>query len=309
MKNSSRIFVLLVLIHLSCTKKIDLKIKDKEDVPVLNFIISNNYDNSNSIFAVLTKSNFILNADRKFDSIGGAQFKFYEESIEFGEISNGQFPKGQYYLSKSFELKPNTKYQVTGNVPGFEPISAETYIPAITNFSISDFVQDSILFDFKVNITDDDPEFNYYLFNMTFTLKNPLDTNQIVAFTNFYIPNEIIALRDKSSSSDFLQLISDGINADFIISEADLKNFNNQFSFSNANFSYFESGIGGVFTSKTEFQNFRVYKLSKELYQYIRSSQKQQQIGDNPFSEPVFVYTNVKNGLGIFAGYSVTTYK
>ena len=44
--------------------------------------------------------------------------------------------------------------------------------------------------------------------------------------------------------------------------------------------------------------------LSKEFYKYALSFSEQIETGDNPFTEPVKVYSNIENGLGVFAGYS-----
>lgn len=48
--------------------------------------------------------------------------------------------------------------------------------------------------------------------------------------------------------------------------------------------------------------------ITREHYQYGTTSQLQQQEStENPFSQPVQVFTNVDNGLGIFVGYHVTS--
>lgn len=44
--------------------------------------------------------------------------------------------------------------------------------------------------------------------------------------------------------------------------------------------------------------------ISKEYFQYAASRELQANSYDNPFAQPVIVYGNIKNGLGIFAPYS-----
>jgi len=44
--------------------------------------------------------------------------------------------------------------------------------------------------------------------------------------------------------------------------------------------------------------------VSENYYQYHTSLARQLESKDRPFSEPVSVYTNIENGVGIFAGYS-----
>ena len=50
----------------------------------------------------------------------------------------------------------------------------------------------------------------------------------------------------------------------------------------------------------------QLYNLSKEFYAYQISLYKSIDGNDNPFAEPSPVFTNVKNGLGCFAGYTKT---
>jgi len=49
--------------------------------------------------------------------------------------------------------------------------------------------------------------------------------------------------------------------------------------------------------------------LTKEYYQYLETREAQIRTIDNPFAEPVIIYSNIKNGLGIFSGYSTSRYK
>lgn len=43
---------------------------------------------------------------------------------------------------------------------------------------------------------------------------------------------------------------------------------------------------------------------TEEYYKYIKSYRQYEDHDENPFAEPVFVYNNVENGLGIFAGFN-----
>ena len=44
--------------------------------------------------------------------------------------------------------------------------------------------------------------------------------------------------------------------------------------------------------------------IAEPYYLYAVSSNKYRRTSNNPFTEPVSVYTNVENGLGIFTGYT-----
>ncbi|MFQ5636990.1 MAG: DUF4249 family protein [bacterium] len=47
---------------------------------------------------------------------------------------------------------------------------------------------------------------------------------------------------------------------------------------------------------------------SESYYNFHKSVDQQNATEDNPFAEPVPIYTNIENGLGVFAGYSSFVY-
>lgn len=63
-------------------------------------------------------------------------------------------------------------------------------------------------------------------------------------------------------------------------------------------------GYGGYSDSETIYERnvVHVQHLSKELYTYMKYLKLYNHYHDNPFAEPVPVYSNIKNGIGIFAG-------
>lgn len=69
---------------------------------------------------------------------------------------------------------------------------------------------------------------------------------------------------------------------------------------------YFTLYADSKFGEGDEQLMIRVTTLSSDLYEYLKSYHKQQAIQGNPFAQPVQVYSNIRNGYGIFAGYSVS---
>ena len=50
---------------------------------------------------------------------------------------------------------------------------------------------------------------------------------------------------------------------------------------------------------------FYLHNISQDYYYYRRSLELYNQSSDNPFAQPVQVYSNIENGFGIFAGAQV----
>jgi hypothetical protein len=66
-----------------------------------------------------------------------------------------------------------------------------------------------------------------------------------------------------------------------------------------------------VQTGDTFYSMIRVSHISEAEYRYRRSRETYENVGDNPFAEPVNVYSNIKNGYGIFtlSSYDTLTLK
>ncbi|HEX7585588.1 MAG TPA: DUF4249 domain-containing protein [Prolixibacteraceae bacterium] len=69
-------------------------------------------------------------------------------------------------------------------------------------------------------------------------------------------------------------------------------------------------GYGGGYGTTTQIyerNDIHIQKLSKDLYNYLKYLKLYNFYHDNPFSEPVPIYSNIKNGIGIFAGFNDET--
>ncbi len=85
--------------------------------------------------------------------------------------------------------------------------------------------------------------------------------------------------------------------------------FVNNYSFSNISFpgSYGDPSNPSMFGDSRpiyERNIIHVQQLSKDLFTYLKYLKLYDFYHDNPFAEPVPVYSNVKNGVGIFAGFN-----
>lgn len=47
----------------------------------------------------------------------------------------------------------------------------------------------------------------------------------------------------------------------------------------------------------------RLLTVDEAYFKQVRTLEQQDELGDNPFAEPVQVYSNMSNGFGVFAGY------
>jgi hypothetical protein len=78
---------------------------------------------------------------------------------------------------------------------------------------------------------------------------------------------------------------------------------NGKFRGRNESFDFY---VDELYTTAPYAIELRVLTLSKDFFEFATSYQKQKSNIGNPFAEPTQVYSNIENGLGIFAGYAVT---
>jgi hypothetical protein len=122
--------------------------------------------------------------------------------------------------------------------------------------------------------------------------------------TDIYIDTDDPLLSGEEDADDFLFM---GVGNDYNLFTDDLINgqtydlsFNNYYYNNNSDDELEE----GEFTKNT----VQLFTLSKEAFLYIKSSYEHWWYDEEFLTEPVQVYTNINNGIGIFAGYSVDEY-
>jgi len=132
-------------------------------------------------------------------------------------------------------------------------------------------------------------------------------TRDVIDFTFFDIPNEenfyrveaYLVTNDNSNRNSVEEVYFNYDEEDSRYNLYKDQNRNGkEFKIVEGNYNYYgqspSSGSQEIFVN--------VYNTSRAYYDYHKSIDSFQ--GDDPFSEPVLIYSNIKNGLGIFASYN-----
>jgi len=314
-------YILIIIaawLLISCEK--DLKFDDEglANQLVLNSILSSNKDFS----ASLTKTRSILENSYK----GGASMA--DGTIEI--YVNGDLVKSENSMAGNFntsEIKPKAgdSYRIVINSNG-KQLEAETTIPQKTEVISVDTTtildqRNMKLLIYKATLKDLEAD-DYYRILIT-TESLIMNTNADGKGTKKYYLNT----SEKSISSDnpvFNSVYNNfggdafdtGPNNDYNIFPDDYfegKNYAIQFHANNygyGNVYYPVGGSGGYGYAydaiKTIYERnvVHVQHLSKEMYTYLKYLKLYFHYHGDPFSEPVPVYSNIKNGIGIFAGFN-----
>lgn len=303
MKNSSFFFLLSFCLFAfsSCQTVVDLDLPEKKPSLAVNCFF-----NPDSVFLVnVSKSQYVLD-NAAIKKIDNATVSLYEES---SWIENLPFTSdGNYRSSINFRPQAGKNYQLKVSADEFNAVESSDAAPYPTQIIRVDtgnfFFENQKYFELKVRFKDNPAVKNYYqlqLFTKNYFL-NFDSLGNLVPDTNSFFQPSGFQSRD---------LIFDDINW-FGNSGAmftdELFSAKGEYEVSLYTYAY-SDGYDSTMKAYV-FDELRVdlKSVSKPYYNYVLSYQKYQMSNGNPFAEPVQVYNNIKNGYGIFAGYSAANY-
>ncbi len=277
----------LISVLISCQKEIEYEGEGRDPLMVLNAILEVNKPPT----IELTRSVFFLS-----NNPNSALTKISNASVKLTDLTNNIEYILNYTAFGLYEgtapILPNTTYKIEISHPDYPSISSQmTTVSVVTlndfNFTkIIDTYADRYLFDFFFQDLSED---NHYAIN----LKNKR------VETQYDFDSTVISI-DTNEQTEYV--FSTDVSADFTYSTAAFFN-DDLFNGASKTFSA-EAGVFSNYNVETEVLNWTatLTNLSSDLYRYFRSIPNNQPNG--PFNDPSNVYTNVKNGLGIFGSFA-----
>jgi hypothetical protein len=207
--------------------------------------------------------------------------------------------KNGTYKTNRLKPKTNINYQLRISADGFETVTSNCIIPKavqIKNVAIDTIMNEYQRKELKITIsfTDTPGIENFYSLKV---LRLTTYEGGIHVWPEHFTSNDLLFQNDDNA-------LFENQNKNFGGSEA-------FFSDEILNGKNYKLTVNVELFGIRDKQNFEVVlnSLSKNYYKYLRTKRMQRETRDNPFAEPVIVYNNIKNGLGIFAGYSSSKYK
>jgi len=270
--------ILFVLCFAGCRKKAKINLPTTEVKLVLTCFIS---PEDSILYADLRTSTPKIG---ELDFVGGVidygTVRLSSASKTIDMIFNYQY--GGYVVNVSdFPIVPGQSYSITASAPNFQPVSATTSIPEdtlhITNIDIS------------VGSKTQSYEEVFLSYGV----------QDLPGRTYVALLHQLMLAHDSSSYRLILSNVRYWETANYF---DDVKQ-NKSFYYSKRTNEKLVYGYGKyalVFTA---------LNYSHELYYYSRSVQLALESSDNPFAEPVMIYSNINGGYGCFGGYRSTSRK
>jgi hypothetical protein len=235
------------------------------------------------------------------------------------------------YRSVSTKAETGRNYRLEVTHDDYDMASAETFLPhkpEIINIKTEDITENYYGQDLRgIQVTlrfkDVPNEKNYYRLNIsTFTgnwfpnFDTKDDTTGVIQLSHNNIGNvsssDKLLNQNEEDANDFLFGSPGNAYNLFTDDLIDGKEYELTFSIYPNNNTIWYNGELMVFGEKPgEFYQITIQlqTITKDAYLYMRSSYAQRWYGNDFFSEPVQVYSNIENGVGIFAGFNPSMFE
>ncbi len=306
------LFTLLMMGSVACQTFRDIEIPVRPDMLVINGLFP-----VDSVLQIdVSHSNFILKKAYEEDiSVVNATVEVYEQETPVGELklvedeASGGRSRSIYRSEAGFVPKENTEYTIKVAAPGYTSVSATCYVPQAVAISDFQFEKQEVVVgqDYRGNpssirIQDEKGVKNYYRLEVYAIVESTyIDGDQERTETHSSWLEVAPKVQDE-------QKIFDNYPFKLGLYTDDLAFDGKDYTF---NFFINATGLKYLFWHDDSSQKkvrLRVLlkHISKEHYEYATSAEKQQDLLDDPFSEPIPATSNVLGGLGVFAGYSAS---
>ncbi|MCD4794886.1 MAG: DUF4249 domain-containing protein [Bacteroidales bacterium] len=305
MKKIIILSVAIILIITACEKKLDIDIPEGEKHIVVNGII-----NADSLLTVsVSKSQNILDND-DISFLADADIKLYSNDIF---VENLLHVNSGVYISTvvpdiSVNYKINVDYDNLKSVNAdmilhnpVEIVSVDTVVEVHTNSNGEYGTYQEYEIHYKIKIEDDGNTNDYYF--LALSLIQPLyeyDEYGLPTFVGYEEINEYFNTNDPAFR-DNNEFTLDGMFGSVFTDEL----FNGTQYTVNISTGHFFDDYDRKLDGEEYLIKVKLLTVTEDIYRYITSYNLNQKTKYDPFAQPVQIYSNIENGLGLFSGYTM----
>ncbi len=299
MKSSSLLlFIVSALLMWRCTKQIDFDAQDIEPRLVVNSLFTND-----SIWSAhISRSVGVLD-NTPYTTVNDATVTIFDGNANLVTTLTHQ-GSGLYSSSSGILPQSDEVYTIEVSADGYQSIDATSSIPPEIPIYQLDTVTSTnsdgeTILEASISFQDPPSVSNYYM--MEVRVKGTwIDEWE----------------QDTIEFNEPLEIACDDINVE-TVNRFNFGGFENSYlylmlkdqNFDGENYTLTFSVINYAELKDMDlFGEIRLVNTSEEYFNYLRSFSIYQRSINNPFATPVQVYSNVNNGMGIFAGGTLTSW-
>lgn len=285
---TGRFLTTVIIAAICCACEVDYSFSEKELNPrvVVNALIT-----PQEPFAVRLHWSRSYSAENGFSPVTEAEICLYEDKTEVVRCPAN--PEGE--TQTTFQATAGRSYRLVVTVPGYGELSAQTTVPEAPTATVSFAFQKGWYRHFDLEKLSTSPDVKAIWIRGS---RKYQDNDEKI--NNFYTVSVFV----------------DQVNGANDAYESDEKGSTVEFEqFLRIAYENCPAAIPlrfSVFGGQDNRNNFRIITASDHYDRYMRSRYKQELNSDwgaqeNPFIEQITVYSNIDNGLGVFAGYNYYT--
>ena len=284
------VFIILIIGLFSCEK--DLPFPEQDVMPNL---VLNGLFTTDSTWTIQASKSAPVNSSAKPELISNALIRVLDDQSALIATLTHQ-ENGNYQAKGQFPIAGRT-YTVEAEAPGLNAVKANSYLPQMPEFKLTDTLRSKyldipVLF-MDLEIDDNPDETNYYLIEVTKTV-DILETEESYTFVPFHY------VFDQNAENDEIDPENSGFTNVLLPDET----FNGKRY--TVRFAVELDEISDEERENVQVRwTIRLFAASEALYKYNKSLERYYFNQDELFSEPVEIFSNIENGLGVFGGYSI----
>ena len=323
----------MIFLNISCEKIIDFEAKETES----KIVLYSTLQNDSIITCQLGLSYAVFDARYSPVQIKNAEVKLYKDNTFIENMTYTLPPVVDpnyynyvqyfsYYKSSSQIPESLSDYKIEVSIPGYLSVNSSAHLPELVNITNidtqliaeeveawdSEWNYEQKVLEAKIHFSDPPDEDNFYrlVVRQNYGIYpgdkyEPYNSEIPVLLSNNDLPWIVSndPLLNPAEEDDIIGSSSGNKYNIFSDEKINGKDYELSFSinFKGANFdpAYFEFVC----------LNIQLQSISKEYYSYLISYSNHTMTDGDFFSEPVLVYSNVENGLGIFGAFNASTNK
>lgn len=293
------LYTLVAILATACEKTVKVDIPTKDPKLVINGLLVKGETVSLHIGksrGVLDPDNFTSGLIEQY-TVKNAVVALFENGVSIDTL---QYRASDYiyYSPRNRAARDGATYMIKATAPGFTMAETVSGVPSqsviagvVWNKNVRTDAEGRSIDDITIKLNDPAAEKNFYMVQV------------FMAMPYSYVPIHCISTLDK----DIEQMgETDPLDPDNCYNGGELLmkdvNFNGglkqlKLSVGSLELVTYTHPINGTVYRP----HIKVYRITEEHFRFLKSMDAYDQASENPFAEPTNVFTNVKNGYGIFS--------
>ena len=293
------LYTLIAILAVACEKTVKVNIPKKDPKLVVNGLLVK----GETISMHIGKSRGVLEPDNYTTSlieqytVKNAVVALFENGVSIDTLAYRP-ADFDYYSTRSRAPRDGAVYVIKATAPGFTAAEAISEVPSqsviagvVWNKNVRTDLDGMSIDDITIKLNDPAAEKNFYMVQV------------FMAMPYSYVPIHCVSTLDKDieqmGETDPLDPDNCYNGGELLMKDVNFNGGQKQLKLSVGSLSlitYTHPINGTVYRP-----HIKVYRITEDHFRFLKSMDAYDQASENPFAEPANVFTNVKNGYGIFS--------